>query len=63
MPDIHPTSVVEASAELAASVKIGPFCYVGSGVALGERVELLSHVAVVGRTAIGDGTFACCISS
>jgi UDP-N-acetylglucosamine acyltransferase len=56
MPDIHSTSVVEAGAEVAASVKIGPFCHVGREVALGERVELLSHVAVVGRTAIGDGT-------
>src|SRR5215469_4080608 len=56
MPDIHPTSVVEAGAELAASVKIGPFCHVGRGVVLGERVELLSHVAVAGRTTIGDGT-------
>lgn len=56
MPEIHPTSVIEPGAELAASVKIGPFCHVGKHVQLGERVELLSHIAVAGRTAIGEGT-------
>ena len=56
MPDIHPTSVIEPGAKLAASVKIGPFCHIGKAVELGERVELLSHVAVAGRTAIGEGT-------
>jgi UDP-N-acetylglucosamine acyltransferase len=56
MPDIHPTSIIEPGAKLAASVKIGPFCQVGAHVELGERVELLSHIALSGRTAIGEGT-------
>ena len=56
MPDIHPTSVIEPGAKLAASVKIGPFCHIGKAVELGERVELISHVAVAGHTAIGEGT-------
>jgi UDP-N-acetylglucosamine acyltransferase len=55
MPEIHPTAVVEPGAELAGSVRIGPFCHVGAAVTLGERVELVSHVVVAGRTSIGDG--------
>ena len=53
---VHPTAIVEDGARLAAGVKIGPFCVVGPEVSLGERVELLSHVAVAGTTEIGAGT-------
>lgn len=56
MSEIHPTAVVEPGAELAASVKIGPFCHIGRHVVLGERVELLSHVVIAGRTSVGEGT-------
>ncbi len=56
MSNIHPTSVVEPGAKLAASVKIGPFCHVGHQVELGERVELVSHIAIAGRTTVGEGT-------
>jgi UDP-N-acetylglucosamine acyltransferase len=56
MPFIHPTACVEPGAKLAASVNIGPFCHVGAHVELGERVDLVSHVAVAGRTAIGEGS-------
>lgn len=56
MPEIHPTAIVERGAEIAASVRIGPFCHVGPKVRLGEAVELISHVVVAGRTSIGEGT-------
>jgi UDP-N-acetylglucosamine acyltransferase len=56
MPEIHPSAVVAPGARLAASVKIGPFCHVGGDVEIGEGVELISHVALAGRTAIGEGT-------
>ena len=56
MSNIHSSSVIEAGAKLAPSVKIGPFCHVGPHVELGEGVELLSHVAVGGRTVVGEGT-------
>lgn len=54
MADIHPSAVVDPKAELADSVKIGPFCMVGPNVKLGENVELLSHVVVEGRTTIEE---------
>lgn len=53
MPQIHPTSVVEAGAELGSDVKIGPHCYVGPKVVLGEGTRLVSHVAILGRTTLG----------
>ncbi|CAA7620455.1 MULTISPECIES: acyl-ACP--UDP-N-acetylglucosamine O-acyltransferase [Magnetospirillum] len=56
MPTIHPTAIVDPQAEIAATAIIGPYCVVGANVVLGERVELLSHVVVEGRTTIGDDT-------
>jgi UDP-N-acetylglucosamine acyltransferase len=37
-------------------VRVGPYCVVGGEVALGDGVELLSHVVVAGRTTIGPRT-------
>ena len=56
MSAIHPTAVIEPGARIGQGVKVGPFCHVGADVELGEGVELISHVAVAGRTSIGDGT-------
>lgn len=53
---IHPSSIVEAGAELADGVEVGPFCIVGSTVKLSEGVKLISHVSVVGNTWIGART-------
>jgi len=52
---IHPTAVVEDGARLGARVRIGPFCYVSSDVTIGDDVELISHVTVLGGTTLGDG--------
>ncbi len=54
MANIHATAVVDPGAELGAGVEIGPFCVVGPQVRLGDGVVLQSHVAVVGRTTIGE---------
>ncbi len=56
MPDIHPTAVVDKDANIAGSVKIGPYCVVGPHVTLDADVELLSHCVIDGRTRIGEGT-------
>ena len=53
---IHPSAVVEEGAQLGQDVAIGPFCHVGPKVVLGDGVELVSHVAVHGRTVIGART-------
>ncbi|MBM3607741.1 MAG: acyl-ACP--UDP-N-acetylglucosamine O-acyltransferase [Alphaproteobacteria bacterium] len=54
--NVHPSSVVEKGAKLSAGVRIGPFCHIGPDVALGDGVELVSHVAVHGRTNVGAAT-------
>lgn len=56
MTSIHPTAIIERGAELAANVRVGPFCHVGAQVELGDGVELLSHAAVSGITSIGANT-------
>jgi UDP-N-acetylglucosamine acyltransferase len=56
MASIHPTSVVEPGARLAQGVRVGPYCVVGAQVELQEEVELVSHVAVAGRTVVGAET-------
>ncbi|WP_371346388.1 acyl-ACP--UDP-N-acetylglucosamine O-acyltransferase [Ancylobacter sp. IITR112] len=53
---IDPLARVEEGAVLGAGVEIGPFCVVGPQVVLGDGVKLISHVAVSGRTTIGEGT-------
>lgn len=53
---IHPTAVIEDGARIGADVRIGPFCVVGPKVRLADGVELKSHVAIAGDTAIGEGT-------
>ena len=52
---IHPTAIVEDGARLAEDVKIGPYCVVGPDVELGAGTELISHVALAGRTSVGAG--------
>lgn len=56
MTEIHPTAIVEKGAKLGADVTIGPYCLVGPDVELGDKITLVSHVVVAGRTKIGAGT-------
>lgn len=53
MSEIHPSAVVDPKAELGADVRIGPFCYVGPDVALGEGCRLHAHVTLCGPASFG----------
>ena len=53
MAKIHPSSLVDPKAELAADVEVGPFCTIGPNVKIGEGTKLLSHVVIEGWTTIG----------
>ena len=55
MSAIHASAILEDGARLGADVRIGPFCVVGRDVTLGDGCELVSHVAIAGRTSIGGG--------
>lgn len=54
--NIHPTAIIDPKAQLGVDVEIGPYCVVGPDVELGDRVRLISHVVVDGRTKIGAET-------
>lgn len=53
-PQIHPSSIVEDGAKLAAGVIIGPFCHIGSEVTLGKGTKLISSVTIMNATTLGE---------
>lgn len=50
---IHPTSIVDPSAELGDGVVIGPYCVVEDGVQIGAGTQLQNHVTVQQGTVLG----------
>ena len=56
MATIHPSAIVDAKAELAATVQVGPFCHIGRDAVIDDHVTLHSHVVIAGHTRIGAGT-------
>jgi UDP-N-acetylglucosamine acyltransferase len=48
--------VIEKGATIGAGVSVGPFCHVSANVTLGDGVELISHVALGGKTSVGART-------
>ena len=57
MSTIHPTAIIEAGAELADDVFVGPFCYIQSEVRLGAGCRLDSHVSVLSGVDAGQRNF------
>ena len=53
MATIHPTAIVDAKAELAAGVEIGPYTIIGPNVVIGENTVVGPHVVIEGHTTIG----------
>ena len=53
MAKIHPTAVVEEGAVLAENCEIGPLCFVGKDVRIGEGTRLIAQAHVSGYTTIG----------
>ena len=51
---IHPSAVIEPSAQIGANVEIGPFCYVCNDVEIGDDCKLSAHVTVLPHTKIGN---------
>ena len=54
MSTIHPSAIVDASAQLGDDIEIGPYCIIGAHVKLGDRVRLQSHVVIEGVTEVGE---------
>lgn len=53
MSSIHPTAIVDAKAELADSVSVGPYAVIGAGVRIGEGTTIGAHCTIEGPTTIG----------
>ena len=53
MARIHPSAVVDPTAELADDVEVGPFAVVGAGVSIGAGSRILAHATLEGPTTMG----------
>jgi len=53
--NIHPTAIVQAGAQLAPDVQVGPYSVIGPEVTVGSGTVIASHVVISGRTTIGRG--------
>ncbi len=51
---VHPSAIVSDGAEIGADVDIGPFCFLGPQVRLGDGCRLHSHVVIDGDTHLGE---------
>lgn len=50
---IHPTAVVAAGAQVAASATVGPFCVIEAGAVIGERTHVEAQVFVGRNVRVG----------
>ena len=50
---IHPTAIVDASAEIGENVAIGPYSVIGADVRIGDGCEISNHVTILGSTRAG----------
>ena len=50
---IHPTAIIDPTAELADNVSIGPYCVIDSNVQIGEDTTIGPHVVIRGPSVIG----------
>ncbi|MCD8518011.1 MAG: acyl-ACP--UDP-N-acetylglucosamine O-acyltransferase [Burkholderiaceae bacterium] len=51
---IHPTAIVDPTAQIAQNVEIGPYCIIGPNVSIGQGTTLGAHCIVDGHTTIGQ---------
>lgn len=56
---IHPTAIIDRSAEIGSGVTIGPYCIIGPEVKIGADTILDSHITVQGWTTTGERCHFC----
>jgi UDP-N-acetylglucosamine acyltransferase len=54
MPSIHPTAIVDAGAQLADDVEIGPYAVLGPSVSVGAGTVIGPFTRIEGHTTIGE---------
>ncbi|MBX3356250.1 MAG: acyl-ACP--UDP-N-acetylglucosamine O-acyltransferase [Phycisphaeraceae bacterium] len=55
MPKIHPTAIVDPSAEIHDGVAVGPWSVIGPRCVIGAETEVRSHVVIGQNTTLGRG--------
>src|SRR5438128_10429384 len=53
-PQVHPTAIVHAKAELADDVSVGPYTVIGEHIRIGRGTRIDSHVVIEGWTEVGE---------
>ncbi|WP_323037575.1 UDP-3-O-(3-hydroxymyristoyl)glucosamine N-acyltransferase [Pararhodobacter sp.] len=51
---IHPSAVIDATAQIGAGASIGAFVVIGPGVRIGARARIDSHVSIARNARIGE---------
>jgi UDP-N-acetylglucosamine acyltransferase len=51
---IHPTAIIESSAELASDVEVGPYAIIGKHVTIGKGTTVGAHAIIGDWTEIGE---------
>lgn len=57
-PGIHPTAVIDPTAEIGSESHIGAYAIVGPNVRIGSHATILSHVVLYPGVKVGDYFFA-----
>ena len=52
--NVHPTALVDAKAQVAEDVELGPYSVIGPAVTIGSRTVVQSHVVLEGAVHIGE---------
>ena len=53
---VHPTAVVESSAQVADDAYVGPHAYVGESVKVGNGAQIYANVVLEARAEVGEGS-------
>lgn len=53
MSEIHPSAVVDATAEIGRDVVIGPFCVIEANTKVGDRCEIAAYASIKSGTRMG----------
>jgi UDP-N-acetylglucosamine acyltransferase len=52
---VHPTAIVDPTAEIGEGTTVGPYCVIGAQVVVGKNCWLQNHVTLAGPARIGAG--------
>jgi len=58
LPGVHPTAVVDPSAQIGSKAHIGPYVVIDEHAVIGENAVLLAHVVIYPGVRIGNNFFA-----